>query len=158
MSTTTKNEAIGSHGGLFPEEVIVGVSVLRCSVIREPVIIRCYGEGKAGQPGELEVTIKNPNSVPLTNIYLQINELLELKNGCFLDSQIPAHEKLFSKKISISCWPELPPNYTSNQVGLTGELAFQFADTEAGFSQLEPESAITISQLFSSGFSIDDLL
>lgn len=37
FSYTTNKKIIGSHGGLFPEEVVVGVSVLRTSVQRRPV-------------------------------------------------------------------------------------------------------------------------
>ncbi len=38
FSYTSNKEIIGSHGGLFPEEVVVGVSVLRKAVQRCPVL------------------------------------------------------------------------------------------------------------------------
>ena len=60
FSYTNKKKIIGSHGGLFPEEVVVGVSVLRKSIQRLPVIIFCSGEGEPRQSAELEITIDNP--------------------------------------------------------------------------------------------------
>ena len=68
-ATLADKKIIGSHGGLFPEEVVVGVSVLRKSVQRHPVSVFCLGEGKPKQSGEMEITIDNPNSVPLTNLF-----------------------------------------------------------------------------------------
>ena len=47
FSYTEKKEIIGSHGGLFPEEVVVGVSVLRPFTARLAVQVTCQGEGEA---------------------------------------------------------------------------------------------------------------
>ena len=155
LSYTDKKEIIGSHGGLFPEEVVVGVSVLRQSVQRHLVIVSCRGEGKPKQPGELEVIIDNPNSVPLTNLCLYIKELPSFNTGKPLGQKITAKEKV-SLNISIPEWPELRPSHDGNRLSLSGELRFRFANTEIGNATLDSESAIVVNQIFTSGFNIDD--
>jgi len=155
LSYTVKKEIIGSHGGLFPEEVVVGVSVLRQSVQRHLVIVSCRGEGKPKQPGELEVIIDNPNSVPLTDLCLYIKELPSFNTGKTLAQKLPANKNV-SLNISISEWPELPPSHEGNRLYLSGKLSFRFANTEIGNATLDSESAIVVNQIFSSGFNIDD--
>ncbi|XHX78438.1 MAG: protein kinase [Stenomitos frigidus ULC029] len=157
FSYTEKNEIIGSHGGLFPEEVVVGVSVLRPFTVRLPVRVNCHGEGDSGQSGELTLTIDNSNTVPLTQLCLYINELTDLKTGYPLDIKIPAGQKILVQ-VPISSYPELPPNYEGRQLSLTGELRFQFAGIEAGATSLDSESLLIVKQLFSSGLDIDDFL
>jgi serine/threonine protein kinase len=157
FSYTEKNEIIGSHGGLFPEEVVVGVSVLRLFTARLPVQVICYGEGDAGHNGELTLTIDNPNTVPLTQLCLYINELPSLKTGYSLEIIVPAGQKV-QAQIPVTNYPELPPNHEGRQLALTGELGFQFADVEAGTASLDAESRLNVKQLFSSGLDIDDFL
>lgn len=157
FSYTEKNEIIGSHGGLFPEEVVVGVSVLRQFTARLPVQVNCRGEGTAGQSGELTLTIDNANTVPLTQLCLYVNELNDLKTGYPLNIQIPATQKV-SVPVPISNYPELPPNHEGKQLPLTGELRFQFAGIETGDARLDSESLLIVKQLFSSGLDIDEFL
>ncbi len=157
FSYTTNKKIIGSHGGLFPEEVVVGVSVLRKSVQRLSVFILCRGEGKPRQSAELEITIDNPNSVPLTNLYLYIHELPSFNSGKFLEEKIPANQRL-TFKVIIPEVPELPFAYEGDRLYLSGELIFQFANAEAGSANLASDSTIIINQIFSSGFNIDEFL
>lgn len=156
FSRTIEGEVIGTHGGLFPEEVVVGVSVLRQSVERYPVTVSCEGEGKAKQPGQLEVTIDNTfNTVPLTDLCLYVNELTSLKTGMPLEETIPAKEKKLLK-LDIPEFPELPVDSEGNKLYLSGQLYFRFANTESKTSRIESSSAITIKQMFRSGFDIDE--
>jgi len=157
FSYTEKNEIIGSHGGLFPEEVVVGVSVLRQFTARLPVHVNCQGEGSSGQNGELTLTIDNSNTVPLTQLCLYINEFSNLKTGYPLNIEIPAGQKVLIQ-VPISNYPELPPNHEGKQLPLTGEVRFQFAGIEAGIASLDSESLLIVKQLFSSGLDIDDFL
>lgn len=157
FSYTEKNEIIGSHGGIFPEEVVVGVSILRQFVARLPVHVICCGEGTPSQTGELNLTIDNFNSVPLTQLCLYINELPDLKTGYPLNVEIPAGQKA-SIQVPVSSYPELPPNHEGNQLVLTGELRFKFADIEVSAANLDSESLLTVKQMFSSGLDIDDFL
>jgi serine/threonine protein kinase len=157
FSYTEKNEIIGSHGGLFPEEVVVGVSILRQFTARLPVQVTCQGEGEAEQSGKLTLEIDNLNTVPLTQLCLYINELNDLKTGYPLNIEIPAGQKV-QIQVPIANCPELPPNHEGNRLILTGELRFQFAGIEAGSVSLDSESLLIVKQLFSSGLNIDDFL
>ncbi|MBF2068019.1 MAG: protein kinase [Calothrix sp. C42_A2020_038] len=151
---TTDKKIIGSHGGLFPEEVVVGVSVLRTSVPRLPVLVTCSGKGEANKQGELTITIDNPNSVPLTNLSLGINEISKLEQP--LAIKVLANSKLtFNIDIFV---PSLPLNHQGDILPLTGELTFQFANAETKSVTISNDSSIVIEQLFDSGFSVEDLL
>ncbi|MEH2365247.1 hypothetical protein [Nostoc sp.] len=156
FSYTSNKKIIGSHGGLFPEEVVVGVSVLRKSIQRHPVSVFCLGEGKPKQSGEMEITIDNPNSVPLTNLCLYIQELHSFQEGKPLAQEIPAHQSC-NFKIIIPEVQELPPNQ-GNNLFLSGELTFRFACAETASAALVSESKIIVKQIFSSGFDIDEFL
>lgn len=157
-SYTTDKTIIGSHGGLFPEEVVVGVSVLRKSVTRQPVLIHCQGGGEAGKPGTLEITIDNPNSIELINLCLRIKELTIFKAGLLLEQSIPANQKV-SFSLAIPDCPELPPDNPGDRLFLSGELTFCFAQIEPGIASLDTDSAMSIQQLFSSGgLDIDEFL
>jgi len=152
---TISGEALGTHGGLFPEEVVVGVSVLSTVVTRSPVLVTCQGHGKASQSGEIEITIDNSNnSVPLTSLCLYINEIFLLQKGYSDLRSVPAHERV-SYKIEITSFPELPPDFQGNTLNLTGELRFCFADTDKVKAVLDANSSIAIQQMFSSGFKSD---
>jgi serine/threonine protein kinase len=154
---TEKKEIIGSHGGLFPEEVVVGVSVLRQFTARLPVRVFCQGEGEARHSGELTLEINNLNTVPLTQLCLYVNELTELKTGYPLNIEIPAGQKVLTQ-VSLASYPELQPNHDGNQLFLTGSLTFRFAGVEVGTASLSSESLLTVKQLFNSGLDIDDFL
>jgi serine/threonine protein kinase len=157
LSYTANKEIIGSNGGLFPEEVVIGVSVLRKSVQRSPVLITCHGEGKPRESGQLEITINNPNSVPLTDVCLYVRELPSLTTGQPLTSIIPANDKV-SLKIDIPECPELSPTHQGNQLSLSGELTFSYANSEAGTAELDSKSTFVVKQIFSSGLNIDEFL
>jgi hypothetical protein len=158
FSYTTNKKIIGSHGGLFPEEVVVGVSVLRTSVQRRPVRIFCRGEGKPKQTGELEITIDNPNSVLLTDLCLYIKELPFFYSGKPLEDKVPANEQI-TFKTTIPNVPELLLTQQGNRLSLSGELTFRFSSAEAGSANLAPDSAIVINQIFNSGgFDINEFL
>lgn len=156
FSYTTDKKIIGSHGGLFPEEVVVGVSVLRTSIQRLPVLITCSGKGKANKQGELTITIDNANSVPLTNLWLRINEINILKSGQPLERNVLENDKLtFNINIHV---PSLPLDSQEDILPLTGELTFQFANAETKSIILSSDSSMVIEQIFDSGFSVEDFL
>jgi len=147
-------ESLGTHGGLYPEEVVVGVSVLSTVVTRAPIFVTC--SGKAAQSGEIIISIDNShNSVPLTALSLYISEIPSLKNGFADLPSVPAHQRV-SHSIIIT-YPEVPPDAKNNSLNLTGELIFYFADAEKSQAILEPTSTIAIQQIFSSGFKKDIL-
>ncbi|NJK99758.1 MAG: protein kinase [Spirulinaceae cyanobacterium SM2_1_0] len=154
----TDRSAIGPHGGLFPEEVVVGVSVLSRQVQRLPVFITVTGTGKPRARGELTVTINNTNPVALSDLALQIEELPAFRTGQPLADRIPAHQS-WSTKLSLEQCPELPIGHDSKQLRLSGRLSFCYPGDRPAKTELSAESAITIEQIFSSGIeNLDDFL
>jgi len=156
FSYTESREIIGSHGGLFPEEVIVGVSILCQSVKRIPVVVYCQGEGKAKEKGELKITIHNPNSIPITDLCLYIDQLYMFKNGQPLTT-IKANDKI-TLNIIIPEFPEFPINHSGNKlkISLSGNLDFCYSQSEYDSVKLDEDSYIIIKRIFSSGFNIDE--
>ncbi len=142
--------SVGCHGGLYPEEVVVGFSVLKRSVQRLPIRVICSGEGKAGEPGKLTITITNPNSVSLTNLKLFIQQLDSLKQGQELSAIVQASGSL-SVDIQLSNYPTLSPSHQGNCLSLTGQLEFNYQNAEPSSVCLDQKSKIVIKQIFSSG-------
>ncbi|QIZ72616.1 hypothetical protein [Oxynema aestuarii] len=153
----SQNQAIiGSHGGLFPEEVVIGYSVLSCQIRRSPIFVNCRGQGKAQESGTLHLSIKNPNPVPLTDLCLYVNELEECKQGKAINGTVSANSTT-SLTVCIDRCPELPPNASDRRLALSGRLDFKYANVESASSVLDSEAAIAIEQIFSSGgINLDD--
>jgi hypothetical protein len=104
-------QAVGLHGGLFPEEVVVGCSVLRYGVVRKPVSVICTGRGRAHEAGVLTVDVLNPNEVPITGGFLSIMEIAELASGV----AIPLKTSAFGKQSFNVCIPLRRPEGTPVQ-------------------------------------------
>ena len=154
----TDRSAIGPHGGLFPEEVVVGVAVLRRQVQRLPVFVTVTGRGKPREAGELTVTIRNENAVALTALVLHVGELPELQAGRAIADRIPA-QQTWQTTLELSNCPELPPGHAGKQLPLSGQVEFCYPGDRAASSPFSPESALTIEQMFSSGIeNLDDFL
>jgi len=154
----TDRQAIGCHGGLFPEEVVVGVSILQRAPRRLPVSISCYGEGKPKQGGELKITVDNPNSLPLTELCLHIEELPCFRSGYPLVAEVGANKQV-GLKVAVPDVPELPPTHGGRDLSLSGKLTFRFANGETGETPLSSDSRLTVNQIFSSGgIDIDEFL
>lgn len=149
---------IGCHGGLYPEEVVVGFSVLRRSVKRAPVIVKCSGEGRPGEPSSLKIEIYNPNPLVLEDLKITVPQLSALQSGQTLEGIIePKKTQLI--EVPIPKWPELPPSHEGKSLSLTGELEFRYRSAELASVELDKDSAIEVNQIFSSGIEgLDDFL
>ncbi len=81
----------------------------------------------------------------------------ELKTGKMLDITIKSNEKI-THEISINQCPELPINKDKDNIQLSGKITFIFANNESGEFNLNPDSQITIKQVFNSGIQggLDD--
>ncbi|TVQ26154.1 MAG: hypothetical protein EA367_00420 [Leptolyngbya sp. DLM2.Bin15] len=147
---------IGCHGGLYPEEVVVGFSVLSRSVKRAPVIVKCFGEGRPGESSTLKVEIYNPNLLALEDLKITVLQLGTLQAGQALEGVVEPKETQ-TVEISIPAWPELPPSHPGKHLPLTGTLEFRYRDAELSLVSLDQDSAIDVNQIFSSGIEgLDD--
>jgi len=155
--TKLQGKGIGLHGGLFPEEAIVGVSVLASKVDRKRIGISLSGKGKSKQIEKLKITVDNRlNNVAIHELILFIHQLPELHNGKLISLRLDANQK--DCYIIDVLFPELPTDRIKIDYQLTGELRFQFADLES--DQQIFDAAIEVEQMFSSGFvgGIDEFL
>ena len=147
---------IGCHGGLYPEEVVVGFSVLRRSVKRAPVIVKCSGEGRPGESSTLKIEIYNPNPLVLEDLKITVPQLGALQSGQALEGIIES-KKTQLIEVPILKWPELPPSHEGKFLSLTGELEFRYRSAELASVELDKDSAIEVNQIFSSGIDgLDD--
>lgn len=150
-------QAVGLHGGLFPEELVIGCSVLRHGVTRKPVSVLCTGQGKLKEAGTLKVEVVNPNEVPITGGLLSIAEIPELANGI----AVQLHTEPFGKQtfdVPVSHWPELDVNTPGNRIRLSGEMRFKFSDVEESSTTISGESFAEVIQMFRSGLNIDEFI
>ena len=148
---------VGVHGGLFPEEVIVGVSVLQFGVERHPVSVLCRGKGRANEGGTIDIEISNPNDTQLTDAFLYLREVAELAGGCPLQITVgPYGRELVS--LQVNKWPQLPVGSKESKIPVTGFLQFRFAEVENGSAEIAKESLIEVTQMFRSGLDIDEFI
>jgi hypothetical protein len=158
---TSQGMGIGLHGGLFPEEAIIGVSVLSQIVERKPVSISINGSSKASQKGKLSITIDNRrNSVTIYDLILSIKELPEFIYGKQITRQLSNRKETYTIEIT---FPELSPNTKGTKdvkYSLSGDLRFRFADGETMHIDLPADTAIMISQIYVSGIAggLDEFL
>ena len=149
---------IGCHGGLYPEEVVIGFSILKRSVKRAPVIVKCSGEGRPGESSILKVKIYNPNLLALEDFKITVPRLDTLQSGQALEGIVePKTTRLI--EVPVLKWPELPPSHQGKRLSLTGTLEFRYRNAELTSVPLDKDSAIEVNQIFSSGIDgLDDFL
>lgn len=160
FNTTTSGDAIGTHGGLFPEEVAIGVSILTQHKIYSQVFVTCQGEGKAKQAGKLTVVIDNKlNNAAISELCIYINEIAELQYGKKFGRAVDGGQKKVFP-VTVGSYPELPVLHSSDHLKLTGYLTYRFGNNVPQNANLSSESAIKIEQMFVSGMEggIDEFL
>lgn len=149
FKATVDGTILGSHGGLFPEEVIIGVSVLRTNPHRLPVLVSANGMGESGKPGQLILSITNPNTLALQELVLYVKGVLEL-SGVSIETMIPANQQQ-TVTVPILHWPERTLVQKDELVPLSGRLEYRFPSGESGIAPLSSNSVLTIKQIFMSG-------
>jgi len=164
--TTAKNGrgiAAATHGGLLPEEIVIGVSVLQKGVTRLPVIVACAGEGTADKPGTLKVKIRNPNPVPLQGVTIYLDQVDEFRAGKSVNRVVQANsDEEIDLLIGKTPAPELKADYQepNNAIRLSGRIIFKFSGIESGEAEISgADSVFKVTQIFQSGgMDIDEFL
>lgn len=148
---------IGAHGGLFPDEVIVGVSILGKRIQRKQPLVICQGSGRPRENSDLLVSIDNPENLWIEDLWLQVNEIPQLSTGIALRSCIAPYSK---NVINVSIqYPEFSrPNENIQKFFISGSLTFRYSDSETICVNIDSQSYIEIKELFSSGMGIDEFL
>lgn len=115
---------IGFHGGLFPEETVLGLSVLLRNTNLQPITAKVFGQGESGKSGKITITIDNPNSASINLITIIINGIEISEQSELFQSHIPKHQnKQFEFSINIFPEPQLNDEFI-----ISGKLYYEFED------------------------------
>jgi hypothetical protein len=66
-------QEISTHGGLFPEEVVIPWMVFERNVEKPELDVNISGEGRANQPGIATITVLNPSIVDISIKKLELD-------------------------------------------------------------------------------------
>lgn len=125
MTEDKSGDAIGLHGGLYPEEVIVGMAVLVSNPEYLPVVGVISGEGESGQESSIRLLVDNPNRVAVQPLSLTINDLTIRDQGELATSAVRPMSTL-EIDISVDTFPQ--PTAAGDVFEVEGILAYQFDD------------------------------
>ncbi len=123
-SKDSQGRAWGVHGGLFPEEVVVGLSVLRRKHQQKPVTASITGIGEVGKPGRITLLVDNPNPAQLRLLTLTLNGVDEYRFSLTLNKDV---EGLSTVPIELDL-QKFPAPVSGEQLNLTGALSYEFND------------------------------
>jgi len=142
-SVDSQGRAWGVHGGLFPEEVVVGFSVLSRKPIRQPISARVEGEGETGKQAKIILKIDNPNPASIRIISLIINELEDYKNGKMI---LESLHSVSNSTIELFVQKFPAPN-NSNSLIIRGNLLYEFEDGQS--HECEVKGNLICKQMYS---------
>lgn len=116
--------AIGVHGGLFPEETVLGLSVLGIRPERHPVAVTIRGNGESGKPGTVTIEIDNPNTTAIMVLSLIIAGINIADHSGLLGARVPAQRRqLFEVPVEL-----FPDGQANGEFAIAGELNYEFED------------------------------
>jgi hypothetical protein len=119
-----QGRAWGVHGGLYPEEVVVGLTVLKRKPVRLSVTAAISGTGEALKPGIFSMTVDNPNHAPIISLTLVLDAIEECKHGLPLLEGVNASSV---NKIAIDT-ASFPAPATGDTLEVKGTLIYEFED------------------------------
>jgi hypothetical protein len=67
------DQEICTHGGLFPEEVIIPWMIFERNIAKPELDFTISGEGRANQPGKVHISIINPSSLNIIIAKIELN-------------------------------------------------------------------------------------
>lgn len=126
-SVDSQGRAWGVHGGLFPEEVVVGFSVLSRKPVRRSISAKLEGKGETGKQAKIILKIDNPNPASIKVIFLTINELEDYKNGMTILKSV---HSVSTTEIELSVQKFPAPN-NNDSLSITGNLLYEFEDGQS---------------------------
>jgi hypothetical protein len=117
-------EAIGVHGGLFPEEVVVGMSVLVRQPIRNLLTAVISGAGETGKGGIVILEIDNPNSAAVRLLSINVEGIEIPEQGELLLMRIAPYQAA-NFEIAVL---KFPTPQTDEEFSIQGVLRYEFDD------------------------------
>lgn len=124
LKANAANGAVGVHGGLFPEEAIIGMAVLMRQPSHKKLTVTANGNGETGKSGTLLLTIDNPNATTVNPLSITINNL-EIGNQTELLFGKVAAQKTVNFEISIE---KFPAPTDGDEFLINGTLRYEFDD------------------------------
>lgn len=124
MRASEKVGAIGVHGGLYPEEVVVGLAVLMRQPSYKSLTATAHGTGETGKAGTLSLKIDNPNLVMINPLMIEVENLEVGNQGELLLGKVAAHQTM-NFEIPIS---KFPAANDGEEFGINGILRYEFED------------------------------
>jgi hypothetical protein len=131
--TDANGQAWGVHGGLSPEECVLGQGIISRNSKYKEVEVTVQGEGEAGKTGELRLLIDNPNSFSLNDFMLYSDAIEDMTYGQSVTGEVGGLDQR-ELKVSIASWPA-PTK--SDSLEFTGKLMFSYADGRSGQSDVQ---------------------
>jgi hypothetical protein len=107
----TYDQEISTHGGLFPEEVVIPWMVFERNIEKPNIEFVFSGAGRATLPGKIFVSVINPSTIDLLIIRVEINFGGDTNFSIELMKDMPGMKKT-EFEIDIPTWP------SSEQVSL----------------------------------------
>ncbi len=135
------DQEISTHGGLFPEEVIIPWMVFERNVTRPDLEFILSGDGRANMPGKVLISVVNPSSLNLTLIKVELN--FGGDNSYILDLQkdVPGFRKT-EAEIDLPVWP-------SSEQKMMGKALFNLRlPSGEEFCVSESLDAIKVTELY----------
>lgn len=124
LKATEDHGAIGVHGGLFPEEVVVGLAVLMRQPSHEPLSVTASGTGEADRSGVIVLSIDNPNFASVNPLSLTIDNIKINDQGELLLAKVGAQE-VCSFEVPIE---KFPAPTEGEEFQISGILRYEFED------------------------------
>lgn len=117
-------EAVGVHGGLFPEEAVIGLAVLMRDPAHKKLSAEITGNGETGNTGKILLTVDNPNGVTVNPLSITVENLAINEQGELLLAKI-APKDVGKFEIPIEKFPA--PN-NGEEFEIKGVLQYEFDD------------------------------
>ena len=130
--TDADGRAWGVHGGLAPEECVIGQGVLTRNLKYKKIEAQISGEGEVGKAGTLVLLIDNPNNFPLGDIILYSDIIEGLADGQSVNGEVRGQEQR-KLKIPIVSWPS---SKEKDSLEFSGRLTFLYIDGRRGQSEV----------------------
>lgn len=117
-------EAIGVHGGLYPEEVVVGMTVLTRQPSYQTISATITGDGESGRSGLVRLSIDNPNSLTVNPLSITVEALNIEEQGELLLAKVGSHTTL---EVDLPI-DQFPQPTAGDDFPIRGTMNFEFGD------------------------------
>jgi hypothetical protein len=98
------DQEISTHGGLFPEEVVIPWMVFERNTARPELEIIISGEGQANTEAKIKLSVTNPSSINVTIVKLDICFGSDKNYSFDLSLDVPGLDPK-DKELDIPSWP-----------------------------------------------------